>query len=90
MSSKYLTNIVTYYYINMNLYKYTVIYLFHLFYNISFYQIWLNKDLPTDEVIDKLNNMTLQEETLSWHPVSTIVNNVFHKTPDCRKETKLK
>ncbi|XP_012232505.2 abasic site processing protein HMCES [Linepithema humile] len=53
-------------------------------------QMWLNTDLPTEEVIYRLNNMILQEETLSWHPVSTIVNNVFHKTADCRKEIKPK
>ncbi|XP_072753976.1 abasic site processing protein HMCES-like isoform X1 [Anoplolepis gracilipes] len=51
-------------------------------------QAWLNNNLPTDIVIKRLNNMILQEQTLSWHPVSTIVNNVRHKTADCRKEIK--
>jgi len=34
--------------------------------------------------------MTLQEGALKWYPVSTTVNNVHHKTADCRKETKPK
>lgn len=51
-------------------------------------QVWLNNDLSTEKVIRRLNDMILQEQTLSWHPVSTIVNNVLHKTADCRKEMK--
>jgi putative SOS response-associated peptidase YedK len=48
----------------------------------------LNENLPTDAAIKILNNMTLQEGALKWHPVSTTVNNVHHKTADCRKEMK--
>ncbi|GAB1866204.1 Abasic site processing protein HMCES [Camponotus japonicus] len=51
-------------------------------------QAWLNNNLPTDVVIKRLNNMILEEQVLNWHPVSTVVNNVLHKTPDCRKEIK--
>lgn len=51
---------------------------------------WLNKELPTDAAIQKLNNIVLEEKTLSWHPVSTVVNNVLHKTADCKKEIKPK
>ncbi|XP_011331669.3 embryonic stem cell-specific 5-hydroxymethylcytosine-binding protein isoform X1 [Ooceraea biroi] len=49
-------------------------------------QVWLNKDLPTDAAVKMLNNLALQEGTLKWHPISTTVNNVHHKTTDCRKE----
>lgn len=40
--------------------------------------------------VKTLNDMTLQQTTLNWHPVSTIVNNGLNKTIDCRKKIKPK
>lgn len=53
-----------------------------------FVQIWLNEKLTIDEVVDKLNKLTLSDGDLNWHTVSTLVNNVLCKNEDCRKEKK--
>ncbi|KAG6800427.1 tyrosine-protein phosphatase non-receptor type 61F [Apis mellifera caucasica] len=51
-------------------------------------EIWLNEKLTIDEVVDKLNKLTLSDGDLNWHTVSTLVNNVLCKNEDCRKEKK--
>ncbi|XP_053972301.1 abasic site processing protein HMCES [Hylaeus volcanicus] len=51
-------------------------------------QIWLNEELSVAQAINKLNKLTLSDGDLSWHTVSTSVNNVLYKSEDCRKETK--
>ncbi|XP_043526387.1 abasic site processing protein HMCES [Frieseomelitta varia] len=51
-------------------------------------RLWLNEKLSIDEAIDKLNKLTLSEDDLNWHTVSTRVNNVLYKNEDCRKKTK--
>lgn len=61
------------------------IYLFIFFFLL---QIWLNEKLTIDEVVDKLNKLTLSDGDLNWHTVSTLVNNVLCKNEDCRKEKK--
>lgn len=53
-----------------------------------FVQIWLNEKLTIDEVVDKLNKLTISDGDLNWHTVSTLVNNVLCKNEDCRKEKK--
>lgn len=53
-------------------------------------QVWLNEKLSLSEAVDKLNKLTLSEGDLSWHTVSTVVNNVLCKSEDCRKEAKEK
>ncbi|XP_076171412.1 abasic site processing protein HMCES-like [Ptiloglossa arizonensis] len=51
-------------------------------------QIWLNEELSVAQVVDKLNKLTLSDGDLSWHTVSTSVNNIYCKSEVCRKETK--
>ncbi|XP_017764375.1 PREDICTED: embryonic stem cell-specific 5-hydroxymethylcytosine-binding protein isoform X2 [Eufriesea mexicana] len=51
-------------------------------------QIWLNGELSVAEAVDRLNKLTLSDGDLSWHTVSTLVNNVLCKSEDCRKEKK--
>lgn len=48
----------------------------------------MNEKLTIDEVVDKLNKLTLSDGDLNWHTVSTLVNNVLCKNEDCRKEKK--
>ncbi|XP_015429793.1 PREDICTED: embryonic stem cell-specific 5-hydroxymethylcytosine-binding protein [Dufourea novaeangliae] len=50
--------------------------------------VWLNEDLSLAQAVDRLSKATVSEGDLSWHTVSTLVNNVTHKSEDCRKETK--
>ncbi|XP_076242479.1 abasic site processing protein HMCES-like [Calliopsis andreniformis] len=49
---------------------------------------WLHEELSVAEAVDKLNKLTVSDGDLSWHTVSTCVNNVLHKSEECRKETK--
>lgn len=50
--------------------------------------VWLNEELSVAEAVDKLNKLSLSDGDLSLHTVSTCVNNVLHKSEECRKETK--
>ena len=43
---------------------------------------WLDPSLSTHEVAKLLEPSVV----LKWHPVSTVVNNVRHKTPECIAE----
>ncbi|XP_076649767.1 abasic site processing protein HMCES-like [Halictus rubicundus] len=52
-------------------------------------RVWLNEELSLAEATDKLRKLTISEGDLSWHTVSTLVNNVTNKNKDCRKEIKV-
>lgn len=53
-------------------------------------QIWLDPKVTANKAIEMLKAQKLAEKTLSWHPVSTLVNNVLHKDKECRKEIQVK
>ena len=40
---------------------------------------WLDPDSPTHEAIELLH----PSPSLTWYPVSVVVNNVRNKTPEC-------
>ena len=45
-------------------------------------RMWLDPSLSTHEVVKLLE----PSGALKWHPVSTVVNNFRHKTPECIAE----
>jgi putative SOS response-associated peptidase YedK len=42
---------------------------------------WLDPSIPTSQVVKHINPNG--SSCLSWHPVSSIVNNVRNKSPEC-------
>ncbi|KAK2587727.1 hypothetical protein KPH14_003837 [Odynerus spinipes] len=52
-------------------------------------EVWLDLKVSANTAIDMLKAQELSEKTLSWHPVSTLVNNVSHKDEECRKEIQI-
>ncbi|XP_078041694.1 abasic site processing protein HMCES-like [Augochlora pura] len=50
--------------------------------------VWLNEELSLTEAANRLCKLSISEGDLSWHTVSTLVNNVKNKSKDCRKQIK--
>ncbi|XP_051172204.1 abasic site processing protein HMCES isoform X2 [Leptopilina boulardi] len=51
---------------------------------------WLNyKETPLEKALKNLRSLSLDENTINWHPVSTAVNNVHYQGDDCIKQIKL-
>ena len=42
-----------------------------------------------EKALENLRRLSLEENVINWHPVSTAVNSVFYQNEDCTKPIEL-
>ncbi|XP_047345648.1 abasic site processing protein HMCES isoform X2 [Vespa velutina] len=53
-------------------------------------QLWLDLEVSPYKAVEMLKEQKLIEKVLSWHTVSTLVNNISHKDAKCREQIEVK